>query len=180
MILGMTTANFTLMHVIISLVGIVAGLVVMYGMLTARRMNGLTGLFLVTTALTSITGFAFPNEKVTPGMIIGALSLVVLAIAGIARYGLQMRGAWRWIYVITASVALYFNVFVLVVQLFEKVPALKALAPTQKEPPFGISQLVLLALFIGLTVMAIRRFKIAPGGSGTSETLTSKGTRRAA
>lgn len=178
MILGMTTSTFTLMHVIISLVGIASGLIVMYGMLIAKRMNGMTALFLATTVLTSITGFAFPNAHVTPGMIIGALSLVVLAIALVARYGLHLKGASRWIYVITASVALYFNVFVLVVQLFEKVPALKALAPTQKEPPFGISQVVLLALFVLLTVLAVRRFKITPAASVA--TVPSTRTKRVA
>ena len=158
MILGMTTATFTLIHVLISLVGIASGLVVMYGFLTSKRLDRWTVLFLATTIATSLTGFAFPNAHITPGIVIGILSLVVLAIALVARYGLHMTGPWRWIYVVTASIALYFNVFVFVVQSFEKVAALKALAPTQKEPPFAIAQLLVLALFVVLTVFAVKRF----------------------
>ncbi len=158
MILGMSTATFTLLHVLISLIGIVSGLVVLYGILTANRMDRMTSLFLASTALTSLTGFAFPNDHITPGIVVGILSLVVLVIAGLARYVRKMSGAWRSTYVITAAIALYFNCFVLVVQSFEKVPALHALAPTQKEPPFGIAQLLLLAVFVVLTVMAVRRF----------------------
>jgi hypothetical protein len=157
-ILGMSTATFTLIHVLISLVGIASGLVVMYGFLAAKRLDRWTVLFLATTIATSLTGFAFPNSHITPGIVIGILSLIVLAIALVARYGLRMSGAWRRIYVVTASVALYFNVFVLIVQSFEKVPALKALAPTQKEPPFAIAQLLVLALFIVLTAFAVKRF----------------------
>ena len=159
MILGMTTSTFTLLHVLISLVGIAAGLVVMYGLLNAKRLDRWTAVFLATTALTSLTGFAFPNEHITPGIVIGILSLVVLAVATVARYTLRMSGVWRGIYVITAAVALYFNVFVLVVQSFEKVPALKAIAPTQKEPPFAVTQLVVLTLFILMTIVAVRRFR---------------------
>jgi len=154
----MSTATFTLIHVLISLVGIASGLVVMYGFLAAKRLDRWTVLFLATTIATSLTGFAFPNAHITPGIVIGILSLIVLAIALVARYGLRMSGAWRRIYVVTASVALYFNVFVLIVQSFEKVPALKALAPTQKEPPFAIAQLLVLALFIVLTAFAVKRF----------------------
>lgn len=159
MILGMSTATFTALHVVISLLAIGSGLVVLYGMLTAKRLDRWTGFFLATTTLTSLTGFAFPNEHVTPGQIVGAISLVVLAAAAVARYTLHMRGAWRPIYVVTAAVALYFNVFVLVVQSFEKVPALRALAPTQKEPPFAIAQLLVLAVFVWLTVLAVKRFR---------------------
>ena len=159
MILGMTTANFTLLHVLISLVGIGSGFVVMYGLIAAKRLEGWTRLFLVSTVLTSITGFFFPIEHVTPGIVIGILSLVVLAIAILARYALRMSGAWRSIYVVTAALALYFNTFVLVVQSFEKVPALKVLAPTQKEPPFMVAQLAVLALFIVLTVLSVKRFR---------------------
>jgi len=158
MILGMTTSTYTLIHVVISLVGIASGLVVMYGLVTAKRLGGWTALFLLTTVATSVSGFAFPNEHVTPGQIVGVLSLVVLAIAILARYGLHLNGPWRWIYVVSASVALYFNVFVLVVQSFEKVSALKALAPTQKEPPFVVAQLAVLILFALLTLLAVRRF----------------------
>jgi len=159
MILGMSTATFTAIHVAISLLAIASGLVVMYGLLTAQRLDRWTAFFLATTALTSLTGFAFPNEHVTPGQVVGALSLIVLAGAVVARYTLRMRGPFRWIYVVTASVALYFNVFVLVVQSFEKVPALRTLAPTQKEPPFGIAQLLVLAVFVGLTVLAVKNFR---------------------
>lgn len=136
MILGMTTATYTLLHVLISLVGIGTGLVVMYGLLTSKRLDRWTVVFLVTTAATSLTGFAFPFKGVTPGIVIGVLSMIALAIAAAARYRLRMNGSARWFYVVTASIALYFNVFVLIVQSFEKVPALHALAPTQKEAPF--------------------------------------------
>lgn len=160
MILGMSTSTYTLLHVLISFVGIGSGIAVLYGMLRAHRLGIITAVFLVSTALTSLTGFAFPNEHITPGIVIGILSLIVLAIAVVARYTLHMRGAWRAIYVITAAVALYFNCFVFIVQSFEKVPALHDLAPTQKEPPFAIAQLFLLTLFVVLTVMAVRRFRI--------------------
>ena len=160
MILGMSTSTYTLLHVLISFVGIGSGLGVMFGMLRAHRLDRLTLLFLASTALTSLTGFAFPNEHVTPGIVVGVLSLIVLAIAIVARYTVHLRGAWRPTYVIAAALALYFNCFVLVVQSFEKVPVLHALAPTQKEPPFGIAQLLLLAVFVVLTVMAVKRFRL--------------------
>jgi hypothetical protein len=159
MILGMSTSTYTLLHVLISFVGIGSGFAVLYGMLRVHRLDRITAIFLVSTVLTSVTGFFFPNEHITPGIVVGILSLIVLAVAIAARYVLHMRGPWRAIYVITAAIALYFNCFVLVVQSFEKVPALHALAPTQKEPPFGIAQLLLLVLFIGLTVMAVKRFR---------------------
>lgn len=162
MILGMSTSTYTLLHVLISFVGIGSGLAVLYGMLRAHRLDNITAVFLVSTVLTSVTGFFFPNEHITPGIVIGILSLVVLAVAIAARYVLHMRGAWHAIYVITAAIALYFNCFVLVVQSFEKVPALHALAPTQKEPPFAVAQLALMALFIVVTVMAVKRFHIEP------------------
>jgi hypothetical protein len=162
MILGMSTSTYTLLHVAISLIGIASGLIVLYGMLTANRMDRLTAVFLATTALTSITGFAFPNEHITPGIVIGILSLIVLAVSALARYTQHMNGAWRSIYVITAAIALYFNCFVLVVQSFEKVSALHALAPTQKEPPFAIAQLLLLGIFIALTILAVKRFRLQP------------------
>ena len=161
MILGMTTSTYTALHVLISLIAIGSGIVVMYGFLASRRLDSITAIFVATTALTSITGFAFPNEHVTPGIVIGVLSLVVLAVSVMARYWRHMSGGWRATYVVTAAVALYFNVFVLVVQSFEKVPALRALAPTQKEPPFAIAQVVVLALFVGLTAAGVKRFCIA-------------------
>lgn len=166
MILGMTTSTFTLLHVLISLVGIGTGLVVMYGLLTSSRLDRWTAAFITTTAATSLTGFAFPNSHITPGIVLGVLSIVALAAAIIARYGLHLKGAWRSTYVISAAVALYFNVFVLVVQSFEKAPALKALAPTQKEPPFVIAQLVVMALFVGLTLVAVKRFHVLSTGAG--------------
>jgi hypothetical protein len=153
----MTT--FTLVHVAISLVGILSGLVVAYGLLTAKRLDGWTALFLVTTVATSVTGFFFPFNGVTPGIVLGILSLVVLAIAIYARYSRQLAGGWRRTYVISSIIALYFNVFVLVAQLFQKVPALHALAPTQKEPPFAVSQLVVMALFIAVGIASAKRFR---------------------
>ena len=158
MILGMSTATYTLLHVLISLIGIVSGLIVMLGFLTDRRLNVTTAIFLSTTALTSITGFGFPFDHLLPSHKVGIISLVVLAIAIPARYAFRLRGAWRWIYVVTAAVALYLNVFVLVVQLFRKVPALTTLAPTQSEPPFLIAQLIVLAIFIVLTVLSVKKF----------------------
>ncbi|HTT19389.1 MAG TPA: hypothetical protein VMG82_10610 [Candidatus Sulfotelmatobacter sp.] len=169
MILGMSTATFTLLHVLISLVGIISGLVVMYGFLHANRLDRWTQVFLASTALTSLTGFLFPNEHITPGIVVGILSVIVLVIAASARYKLGMAGVWRPIYVVAAAIALYFNVFVFVVQSFEKVPALQALAPTQKEPPFGITQLLVLILFVVATVYAVKRFRpeagLAKGGA---------------
>jgi hypothetical protein len=160
MVFGLSLATYTLLHVLISLVGIGAGFVVMYGLFTRNRLDGWTGLFLVATVLTSVTGFAFPFERLLPSHILGILSLLALALAIPARYLYHLSGSWRWIYVVTACIALYFNVFVLVAQSFLKVPALKALAPTQKEPPFLIAQLLVLLLFIGLTVVATKRFHI--------------------
>ena len=158
MIMGMTTATYTLLHVLISLLGIASGLVLMYGFITARRLEGWTKLFLATTVLTSLTGFAFPNKHITPGIVIGVLSMIVLTVAVLARYGLRMSGPWRSMYVISSAIALYFNVFVFVVQSFEKVPVLRALAPTQKEPPFAIAQLLVLVMFVGATVVGVKRF----------------------
>jgi hypothetical protein len=174
MILGMSTATFTALHVLISLVGIGTGLVVMYGFLKAKRLDRWTMWFLVTTALTSLTGFLFPNEHITPGIVVGILSMIVLAVAVGARYGLRMKGAWRPIYVISAAIALYFNVFVFVVQSFEKVPPLRALAPTQKEPLFGIAQLLVLILFGVATVFAVKRFRPSAAIAGDGAAITQK------
>ena len=137
MILGMSLSTFVTVHVIISLIGIASGIVVMFGLLGSNRMPGLTAIFLLFTILTSATGFLIPpvSEKLLPSHIIGVLSLVLLAIACIALYGMKLSGAWRWIYVVTAMISLYLNVFVLVIQSFLKVPALHALAPS--EPPSG-------------------------------------------
>ena len=150
---------FTKLHVVISLIGIVSGLVVMFGLISSRKLNGWTALFLTSTALTSVTGLFFPFKGVTPGIVLAIISLLVLAVAIVARYARHLSGAWRWIYVVTAMISLYLNVFVLVAQLFQKVTALKALAPTQSEPPFAITQLVVLAMFVLLTILAAIRFR---------------------
>ena len=155
MILGMSTATYTFLHVLISLIGIGSGLIVMFGLLTGKRLDGLTAVFLVTTVLTSVTGFGFPFEHLLP-------SHVILAVAIPARYVFHLAGAWRWIYVVGAATALYLNVFVLVVQSFMKVPALRALAPTQKEPPFLIAQLAVLLVYFGFTILAVKRFHVEP------------------
>jgi hypothetical protein len=153
---------YTLLHVIISLIGIASGFVVMAGLLTGKRLDGWTMLFLVTTVATSVTGYGFPVEHLLPSHVVGAISLVVLGIAIFARYTRHLAGAWRGIYAVSAVVALYLNVFVLIVQLFLKVPVLKAAAPTQSEPPFLIAQLITLTLFIALAVAATIRFRHAP------------------
>jgi hypothetical protein len=135
MILGMSTATYTFLHVLINLIGIGSGLVVMFGFIAGKRLDTLTAVFLTTTVLTSVTGFGFPFDHLLPSHKLGITSLVVLAIAIPARYAFHLAGSWRWIYVVGASMALYLNVFVLIAQLSVKVPALKALAPTQSEPP---------------------------------------------
>jgi hypothetical protein len=167
MILGMSVATFVQVHVIISLVGIAAGIVVMFGMLGSNRMPGLTAIFLFTTILTSATGFLIPpliSEKLLPSHVVGALSLALLAIACFALYGQKLSGAWRWIYALTALLSLYLNVFVLVIQSFLKVPALHALAPSvpPAEPPFAIAQGIVLVFFVIMIIGAIRRFRPAP------------------
>ena len=168
-------AVFTLIHVVISLIGITTGVVVVQGLLTAHRRDGATAVFLVTTLLTSITGFGFPFEHVLPSHIVGLISIVVLTVALVARYTFRMAGHWRTTYVITAVVGLYFNVFVLIAQLFLKVPALKAIAPTQSEPPFAVAQLVNLVLFIGLGVAAVKRFGPVVVERGGRMAATAKG-----
>jgi hypothetical protein len=162
MIAGLSIENFTILHTAISLIGIVSGLIVLAGMLRARRLPGWTALFLVTTILTSVTGFMFPINGLTPGIVVGLISIVILAIALMALYVKHLSGAWRWIYVTTALAALYFNVFVLIVQSFQKVPALQKLAPTQSEPPFSVTQGVVLVAFLVLGTMAARRFRPGP------------------
>lgn len=162
MILGMSTSAFTLLHVLISLAGIGSGLILMYGFLTGKRLDGWSAIFLTTTVLTSVTGFLFPFEHLLPSHKVGILSLVILAIAIPARYVFRLAGVWRPIYVIGSALALYFNVFVAVIQAFLKVPALKAIAPTQKEPPFLVAQLIVLVVFVGLTILAAKRFRVEP------------------
>lgn len=160
-ILGLPAATYTLIHVLISLVGIASGFVVLFGLISGKRLNGMTALFLTTTVLTSVTGFGFPNDHITPGIKLGILSLIALAIAILARYALHLAGPWRTTYVITAMIAQYFNVFVLVAQSFDKIPTLKALAPTQKEPPFAIAQGIVLIAFIVLIILAVKGFRSA-------------------
>jgi len=155
-------AAYTLLHVVISLVGIISGLVVLFEMLTAQRFDCWTKIFLLTTVLTSVTGLFFPFHGITPAIVIGIISLVVLAPAIYARYGRHLASGWRKTYVITAMIGLYLNVFILIVQSFQKIPALKELAPTQSEPPFKIAQFVVLVLFIVLGTFATIRFRPEP------------------
>jgi hypothetical protein len=163
MILGMSLSTFTTVHVIISLIGIVSGFVAVYGMLSASRLDWWTPLFLVTTVLTSVTGFMFPLSGLTPPVIFGIISVVVLAIAVGALYLFRLAGAWRWIYIVSALVALYLNTFVGVVQAFQKLAFLQPFAPTQSEPPFAIAQLILLALMLWLGYRTVRTFHPAIG-----------------
>jgi hypothetical protein len=159
MILGLNTATFTLLHVILSLAGIGAGLIALFGLIGSRLLPRWTAIFLVTTVLTSLTGFLFPFKGVTPAIVVGILSMIALLLAIVALYGRGLAGGWRGTYVIASSVALYFNVFVLFAQLFAKVPALKAISPTQSSPAFGITQLLVMAIFIVLTIRAFKRFR---------------------
>lgn len=152
---------YTILHTLISFVAIFIGLIVLFGMLAGERLDGWTKWFLITTGLTSVTGFFFPFHGFTPAHGVGIMSLLVLAVAIFARYPRQLAGAWRWIYVVTAVIALYLNVFVGVVQAFLKVPTLHVMAPTQTEPPFKLTQLVVLALFIVLGIVAAIRFRPA-------------------
>ena len=163
MVLGLSLPAFTMVHVIISLIAIVSGFVVLSGLFSSNRMPGMTGLFLLTTILTNATGFLFPFEKLLPSHIIALLSLVLLAIACIALYGMKLSGSWRWIYVVTAMISLYFNVFVLVIQSFLKIGPLHALAPSvpPSEPPFAIVQGIVLVFFVVAIIGAVRRFRPA-------------------
>jgi len=154
----------TLAHVIISLIGIVTGVIVGLGMLSSKRMDGMTAVFLTFTILTSVTGFVFfpfTFANITPGDVIGAISLVALAIALVARYAKGMAGPWRAVFVITAMLAEWFNVFVLVVQLYEKVPTLHALDPTRSGAPFKATQGVVLLIFLVWTILAVNKFQPA-------------------
>ncbi len=155
---GMSTHLFLQIHVALSLIGIVTGLIVLYGLLSGRALGGWTALFLLTTILTSITGFPLPPFGLDPPRMVGILSLVLLAVAVGAYYAFHLRGGWRWVYVVTAMAALYLNCFVAVIQSFAKIPALHALAPTQSEPSFLIAQLVVLALFVVLGFLSVRKF----------------------
>jgi hypothetical protein len=158
MILGMSLAAFTLLHVIISLLGIASGLVVLAGMLGGRLLNGWNGFFLLTTIATSVTGFMFHSKSFGPPHIVGVISLVVLAVALFALYSRRLVGSWRWIYAATAVAALYLNVFVGVVQAFQKLPFLHALAPNGSEPPFVVAQGLVLLIFVALGIRGAKRF----------------------
>jgi hypothetical protein len=157
-VLGMSLSTFTLLHVIISLAGLGTGFIVLLGLLNGKRLDGWTAIFLTTTVLTSLTGFMFPFEGLKPSYILAAMSLVVLGVAIWARYGAHLAGVWRRTYVVAAAIALYFNCFVAVAQAFAKIPVLHAMAPTQKEPPFAIAQLLVLAIFVVLIYRATKRF----------------------
>ena len=164
MILGMSLSAFTTVHVIISLIAIVSGIIVMFGLLGSSRMPGMTAIFLFFTILTSATGFLFPFEKLLPSHMVGILSLVLLAIAVIALYAMKLSGPWRSIYVVTAMTSLYLNVFVLIIQAFLKVGPLHALAPSvpPSEPPFAIIQGIVLVFFVIVIIGAVRRFRPMP------------------
>jgi hypothetical protein len=159
MILGINAHLYTQIHVALSLIGIATGLIAAFGMIGGRLLPRTTALFILTTVLTSVTGILFPWKGFTPGVILGILSLIVLVPAIIARYSKHLTGGWRRTYVITAMIALWFNCFVLIAQLFEHVPKLHALAPTGTEPPFKIAQLIQLIIFIVLTFAADRGFR---------------------
>jgi hypothetical protein len=161
MILGMSLSAYITFHVALSLIGIATGVIVLFGLIAGRLYSLLTGVFLFTTVATSVTGFFFPFHVITPGIKLGILSLVALAVALAALYAFHLAGPWRGVFVITSCIALYFNVFVLIVQLFEKVPAIHALAPTQTEPAFKIAQMLTLLVFLVLTVLAFRNFRRA-------------------
>jgi hypothetical protein len=152
-------STLTFVHVVISLVALVAGFVAVAGLLRSERRDGWTAIFLLTTLATSATGFALPADRLLPSHWVGAISLVVLALAILALYVFRLGGAWRWIYVISAVAALYFNFFVLVVQLFRKIPALHALAPTESEPAFAIAQGIVLVAFVIVGIAAVRGFR---------------------
>jgi hypothetical protein len=153
---------YTLIHVLISLIGLFAGYVVLIGLIAGNRLDGWTALFLVSTVATSVTGFFFPVHRFMPSHAVGILSLIMLALTIYARYKRRLAGAWRKTYVIGAVVSLYLNTFVAVVQAFMKIPALKALAPTQSEPPFKLAQLALLAAFVALGIIAALKFRDEP------------------
>ena len=161
MVLGMSLANFTLLHVIISLIAIVTGLIEMFGLLGSKQMPGLTAIFLLTTILTSATGFLFPFTQLLPSHMVGILSLVLLAIACIALYGMKLAGVWRPVYVVTAMASLYLIVFVVVIQSFLTVPALHAVAPSVPPtgPVFAVVQGIVLVFFVVVIIGAWRRFR---------------------
>jgi hypothetical protein len=158
MILGMSLSAFTTFHVLLSLIGIASGLIVLGAMIEGKRAPAWTVIFLLTTIATSVTGFLFPFKTFDPALVVGTISLVLLAIAVLALYVLHLGGLWRPVYIVAAVMALYLNVFVAVVQAFQKVPFLHPLAPTQSEPPFAIAQAAVLIVFVVLGFLALRRF----------------------
>ena len=153
---------YTIIHTLISLAAVFTGLIVLFGMIGGKRLDGWTKWFLISAVLTTATGFFFPFHGVTPAIILGIISLPFLALTISARYAKHLAGSWRWIYVIGAVICLYFNLFVAVVQAFEKIPALHALAPTQSEPPFKLTQLVVLLVSALLAIVAAIRFHPEP------------------
>jgi hypothetical protein len=161
MILGLSLAQFTFVHVALSLIGIGAGFFVMFGLLKSIQLRLLTALFFLSTIGTSLTGFLFPNKTVTPGIVLGVLSMIVLILALFAQYGKKLAGVWRAVYVVSVCLAFYFNMFVLIAQAFAKVPALKAAAPTMASPAFGLAQLALLVIFVLLTIRAVKKYRPA-------------------
>jgi len=163
MVLGMSLSAFTMVHVIISLIGIATGFIVLFGLLGSHRLPGMTALFLLTTILTSVTGFLFPFDKLLPSHMVGIVSLIVLAIACFALYVMKLSGAWRWIYTLTAMIALYLNVFVLVIQSFLKIPPLHELAPGNPPagPSFAVVQGIVLVFFVIMIIQVWRRFRPA-------------------
>jgi hypothetical protein len=163
MMLGMSLSTFTIFHVIISLIAILAGFVLMFAMLGSNRLPGLTAIFLLFTILTSVTGFMFPFEQLLPSHMLAIISLVLLAVACVALYGMKLGGPWRWVYVVTAMASLYINVFVLVVQAFLKTPSLHELAPGNPPngPAFAAVQGVVLVFFVVMIIAEVRRFKPA-------------------
>ena len=168
MILGMSVPTFTLVHVILSLVGILAGLIVVARMFGSNLVSGWAALFLATTVLTSVTGFFFPRDQILPSHVVGIISLVLLAVALFALYARHVTGPWRWAYVATAVASLYLNVFVAIVQAFQKIAPLHALAPTQTEPAFVVVQAIVLLLFVGIGIFAVRAFHPQAGFGETS------------
>src|SRR5499427_3419844 len=159
---GIPTDTFLQIHVILSLVGIASGLVVLYGLLTGNPLAAWTAIFLVTTILTGVTGFPLPPFGFDPPRAVGIILLILLALAVLALYAFRLAGVWRSIYIITAIMALYLNVFVGVTQAFQKLTFLQPLAPTQSEPPFVIAQIAVLLIFIVVGVLAVRKFHPSP------------------
>lgn len=161
MILGMSLAGFTVFHLVLSMIAIAVGFVVAGGLLASNRLPGWTLWFLVLTILTSATGFLFPFTTLLPSHIVAIISLVLLAVAVYALYGKGLAGVWRAVYIVTAMLALWFNVFVLIAQSFQKVALLNVYAPTGAEPPFAITQGIVLVFFIGLIILSLRKFRPA-------------------